>query len=62
MVNDLLSENTIRARGLFDHQTVRRIVEENRSGLADHNYLIYSLLTLEIWCQTFLDAPRVVGS
>ena len=62
MVNDLLSENTIRARGLFDHQTVRRIVEENRSGSADHNYLIYSLLTLEIWCQTFLDAPRVVGS
>ena len=62
MVNDLLSENAITARGLFDHQMVRRIVEENRSGSADHNYLIYSLLTLEIWCQTFLDAPRVVRS
>jgi hypothetical protein len=36
---------------------VQRIVKENASGKADHAYLIYALVNLELWMQSFLDAP-----
>jgi asparagine synthase (glutamine-hydrolysing) len=55
MIGQTLSEDRIRSRGLFRPEAVRRIIEENRSNRADHAYLIYALITLEIWMQTFLD-------
>lgn len=58
MVRDLLSEKRVRERGLFRHQAVARILEENQSGARDHTLFIWSLLTLELWQQTFIDAPK----
>ena len=49
----------IAARGLFEPNEVQRLLEENRSRRVDHTHLIYALLTLEIWMQTFLDRPGV---
>src|SRR5256886_4085144 len=37
MVDDLLSEETIRQRGLFQSEEVRRIIEANLSGREDYN-------------------------
>jgi hypothetical protein len=34
---------------------VRRIIDENRANRADHAYLIYALMNLEVWMQTFID-------
>ena len=42
---------------MFSPAGVRRILEENQARKVDHTYLIYALLTLEIWHQTFLDKP-----
>lgn len=55
MINDLLSEKTIRRRGLFDEKEVRRIIELNDSGREDFNLHVFQLLTFEIWMQEFLD-------
>jgi asparagine synthase (glutamine-hydrolysing) len=55
LVNDLLGSHRLRSRGLFRPAAVARLIEENRNGRADHTYLIYSLLTLELWQQTFID-------
>ncbi len=55
MVDDLLSENQIRRRGLFRPEVVRRYVDEHRSGTEDWSMQIWQLLTLEIWMQLFLD-------
>jgi asparagine synthase (glutamine-hydrolysing) len=55
MVDDLLSEETIRRRGLFNPQEVRRIVAANLSGREDYNLQVFQLLTLELWQQTFID-------
>jgi asparagine synthase (glutamine-hydrolysing) len=57
VVGRLLAPERIRARGLFDPDAVARVLAENDANRADHSYLLYCLLTLEIWQQTFLDRP-----
>lgn len=57
LVNDLLSDETVRRRGLFEPREVRRVVEANQSGREDWSLHVLQLLTLELWHQAFLDAP-----
>jgi hypothetical protein len=45
----------LRRQGLFNPDAVARILAENDAGRAEHAYLIYALLTLEIGMQTFVD-------
>src|SRR5437588_1435824 len=47
MVDDLLSEETVRRRGLFRPEEVRRIIDANLSGREDFNLQVFQLLTLE---------------
>jgi asparagine synthase (glutamine-hydrolysing) len=56
LVDELLSEETIRRRGLFRPTEVRRVVEANLSGREDYNLQVLQLLTLEMWHRIFLDA------
>jgi asparagine synthase (glutamine-hydrolysing) len=51
----MLGADTLRRRGFFNPDAVARLIAENDAGRADHAYLIYALLTLEIWMQTFID-------
>jgi asparagine synthase (glutamine-hydrolysing) len=64
MIDDLLSAETVRARGLFDPAEVRRILAANESGHEDNALRIWALLSLEIWQQTYMDgkpvAPAVI--
>ena len=55
MIGDLLEPSRIKDRGFFDPTAVKRIIEANQSGREDRAYLIYFLLSFEIWCQRFLD-------
>jgi asparagine synthase (glutamine-hydrolysing) len=55
MVDDLLSTETIRRRGLFEPAAIRRMIEDDRNGRADNTYRIWALLTLELWQQVFLE-------
>ena len=55
MVNDLLSEETIRRRGLFRPEEVRRIIDANLSGREDFNLQVFQLLNLELWQRAFID-------
>ena len=55
LVEDLLSERTIRGRGFFDPAAIRSMVEANATDRADHAYRIWALMTFELWCRTFLD-------
>ena len=54
LVNDLLSEETVKRRGLFRPDEVKRVVEANFSGREDYNLQVFQLLGLELWHQTFL--------
>ena len=55
MINDLLSEETIRRRGLFRPEEVRRIITANLSGREDYNLQVFQLLNLELWQRQFID-------
>jgi asparagine synthase (glutamine-hydrolysing) len=59
LVQGLLSPSVVSARGLMDPTAVQRIIADNASGKSDHGYLIYALLVLEVWMQTFVDRPGV---
>ena len=61
MVNDLLSAETVRRRGLFRPEEVRRIIDLNLSGREDYNLQVFQLLNLELWHRAFIDrsvSPR----
>jgi asparagine synthase (glutamine-hydrolysing) len=58
MTDDLLSESSVRARGLLRPEVVRKYVDEHRAGQQDWSMQIWQFLTLELWMQNFLDASR----
>ncbi len=55
LVLDLLSETRIKKRGFLNHQYVKKLINDNKSGKEDNAHRIWALLTLEIWFQTFID-------
>jgi asparagine synthase (glutamine-hydrolysing) len=61
LIADLLSEETVRKRGLFQPQEVRRIIAENLSGREDYNLQVFQLLNLELWQRVFIDSKRVAA-
>ncbi|MGH9901360.1 MAG: asparagine synthetase B family protein, partial [Pyrinomonadaceae bacterium] len=58
LVDDLLSEEVVRRRGLFRPEEVRRVVAANLSGREDYNQQVLQLLTLEMWHRVFIDAKQ----
>jgi asparagine synthase (glutamine-hydrolysing) len=55
LVDELLSTQAVRRRGLFAPAEVRRLIEANTRGEADNALRIWALLTLELWQRTFVD-------
>jgi asparagine synthase (glutamine-hydrolysing) len=55
LVDDLLSEDTVRKRGLFRPAEVQRLINANLSGREDYNLQIFQLLNLELWQRQFMD-------
>jgi asparagine synthase (glutamine-hydrolysing) len=58
IVNDVLSEPSLRSRGLFDPKGVRELVEADRERRVDAAYSIFSMICIELWCRMFVDQPR----
>lgn len=55
IVDDLLADTQIRARGLYDPKVVQRMINDDRAGREDHSMWLWTLLTTELWHRTFLD-------
>lgn len=55
LIADLLSEETVRRRGIFRPNQVKRILDANFSGREDYNLQVFQLLGLELWHQAFID-------
>ena len=58
MVGDLLSEDTVRERGLYDPAHVARLIRLDRQGQEDNAHVIWTLLTNEVWLRTFFPSHR----
>jgi asparagine synthase (glutamine-hydrolysing) len=55
MVDDTLGEETLRRRGLFEPAAVHRLIALDRAGRVDGAYLIFALMSVELWCRRFID-------
>jgi len=58
LVDDLLLDNRLRDRGIFDAPKVTRLWNEHKSGRRDHGHRIWSLVMLELWFRQFVDGSR----
>jgi len=55
MVDELLSESSLKQRGLYDAAYIRTLVARDRLGQEDHGMVLWTLLTTELWYRTFFD-------
>jgi asparagine synthase (glutamine-hydrolysing) len=55
LVDDLLSEQTVKNRGIFNFDYIKEIIDDDRNGVEDNAYRIYQLLTVELWFREFYD-------
>lgn len=55
MVDGLLSEETVRKRGIFRPRAVSELIAANLSGREDYSLQVFQLLTFELWMQQFID-------
>jgi asparagine synthase (glutamine-hydrolysing) len=55
ILDELLSEDSVRRRGLFEPKEVRRVISANLSGREDYSLQVFQLLTLEMWHRQFLE-------
>ena len=54
-INDILSYDSIKKRGLFNAVEVLKLIENNNKNKIDAGYTILSLACIEIWCRKFLN-------
>ena len=62
--NDILSEESLRRRGIFQPVAVHRLIRQDGLGRVDGAYLLFAIMCIELWCRLFLDqrpeiAPHV---
>jgi asparagine synthase (glutamine-hydrolysing) len=57
MLRDTLSSARVYQRGFLQRATVERLMDEHDSGRINHGLRLWNLLWLELWFQTFVDAP-----
>jgi len=54
LIDDALSPDSIKKRGLFTPDAVSQLILDNRSGKIDASYTILALFSIEMWCRKFL--------
>jgi asparagine synthase (glutamine-hydrolysing) len=55
LVDDVLSDASLRARGVFNPVAVQRLLQHDQAGRADATYTIFSMICLELWCRQYMD-------
>jgi len=58
LAHDLLSPERLRRNGLFNSEYVSRLLDEHERGIANHRKLLWTLLTFELWRESFVETPR----
>ena len=55
MIDERLSIDRIKSRGIFNPVAVWDLINQNKSGEIDASYSIWALLAIESWCMQFVD-------
>jgi asparagine synthase (glutamine-hydrolysing) len=56
MVDELLSETSLRRRGFYEPAAARALIDADRRGIEDNGMVIWTMLTTELWFRTFIDS------
>ena len=57
---NVLSEDSLNNRGIFDATKVHELIKKNVSGNIDASYTIFSMICIEIWFREFLDKFKLM--
>jgi len=58
MARDLLSAERLRRGGLFNPEYVTQLQDEHERGVANHRKLLWTLLSFELWRESFVETPK----
>jgi asparagine synthase (glutamine-hydrolysing) len=58
LAHDLLSPERLRRIGLFNADYVAKLQDEHERGVANHRKLLWTLLSFELWRESFVETPR----
>ena len=58
LAHDLLSPERLRRSGLFNPAYVAKLQDEHERGVANHRKLLWTLLSFELWRESFVETPR----
>jgi len=59
LMQQVLSQESVKARGLFNPQPVQQVMHEHMAHHADHTDHLQALMNLELWCRLYLDGHSV---
>jgi len=62
LISDLLSEEQVRRRGLFQWPAVARLLAAHREKRRDFTDQLFALVMLEMWCRIFLDRKEMTST
>lgn len=57
VAGDLLSASSLKNRAIFDPVAIQSLIVANDAGKADASYTLFSIMCIEMWCRSFIDAP-----
>src|SRR6185369_3857419 len=58
MAHDLLAPERLRRSGLFNPEYVSKLHDEHERGVANHRKLLWTLLSFELWRESFVETPK----
>ena len=58
LARDLFSPERLRRGGLFNPGYVTKLLDEHERGLANNRKLLWTLLSFELWRESFVETPR----
>src|ERR1043166_6588693 len=58
LAHDLLSPERLRRTGLFNPDYVAKLQDEHERGVANHRKLLWTLLSFELWRESFVETPK----
>lgn len=62
LMRDMLSQDSLRRRGLFNPAYVEKLMVQHETGYADNTTELWGLVSFEIWMRRFCDGQREASS